>query len=574
MGGMGMNGWMRCWYVVLWLAAVAGLAPGSVLGEDLGTARVAVLPFAVNASKDLAYLQDGVRDMLASRLSSGGGVRVIEKARVDAAAKGRPASNQEADIRALGSALGVDYVISGSLTALAGGVSLDARAFPVSPGKNAESFFATAPRENDVIVAIDTLSWDIGERLFGRQRPQAKLEQAPVSTPSAGGAGWTTHPDRALKMAGSGQAGGSQNLIMAGGNIGAKGFVKTQNLKLAMQAMDIGDLDGDGQEEVVVGAPGEVLFYHRDGNKLLFYWRIPVMAGRNVHAVNTADLNGNGKREVYVSAADAEKPNSFAVEWEGNEFKYIFKDAPWYVRPVNIPGEGMVLAGQKAAVDRPILAGVFRLVQQGGQLLAGAKIDVPNEVNLFDFSLADVDGDGRVETVGLDQYDRLRLYRQDGTVAWKSDEVFGGTKRFLGGKKLTATGGRSGADEPERIYVPSRIIVADVNGDGQDDIVLNKNQSGTPQVFKRVKDYPSGEIYALTWNGLALAELWRTRKIDGYIVDYQLRIKEDKANADLLVGIVLQSSWLNVLSADESTVLIYPLGLKPSGEAAPPAKTK
>ena len=74
-----------------------------------------------------------------------------------------------------------------------------------------------------------------------------------------------------------------------------------------------------------------------------------------------------------------------------------------------------------------------------------------------------------------------------------------------------------------------------------------------------MKNYPAGEIHALTWNGLGLTEMWRTKKIDGYIVDYLLRPNADKKGAELMVGIILDSSPLDLFSEQTSTMLIYQL---------------
>jgi hypothetical protein len=115
------------------------------------------------------------------------------------------------------------------------------------------------------------------------------------------------------------------------------------------------------------------------------------------------------------------------------------------------------------------------------------------------------------------------------------------------------------SEGPERIYIPSRIVVADVNNDGIKDIIVNKNLSTSSRLFQNMKNYPSGEIHALTWNGIALTELWRTRKIDGYIVDYLLRPKEGNSGAELLVGIILGSSPLELFGDQISTVLMYQL---------------
>ncbi|MBU0908476.1 MAG: hypothetical protein KJ717_02840, partial [Proteobacteria bacterium] len=83
------------------------------------------------------------------------------------------------------------------------------------------------------------------------------------------------------------------------------------------------------------------------------------------------------------------------------------------------------------------------------------------------------------------------------------------------------------------------------------------------RVLENMKNYPSGEIHALAWNGIGLTDLWRTRKIDGYVASYQLdRDPENKDMATLFVGIITNTGWLDIFTASDSTVLMYPLDLR------------
>ncbi|MGB5617909.1 MAG: hypothetical protein WBM78_13785, partial [Desulfobacterales bacterium] len=45
--------------------------------------RVAVLPFKMNAEKDLSFLRNGIFDMLSSRLSDPGKVQVLSRTEVE-----------------------------------------------------------------------------------------------------------------------------------------------------------------------------------------------------------------------------------------------------------------------------------------------------------------------------------------------------------------------------------------------------------------------------------------------------------------------------------------------------------
>ncbi|NTW89192.1 MAG: VCBS repeat-containing protein, partial [Desulfobulbaceae bacterium] len=366
----------------------------------------------------------------------------------------------------------------------------------------------------------------------------------------------TAHPERAFANR-TGMQGGSPFIYPKG--ITSE-FQKTQNMKLSLQFMEMVDLDGDGQDEVIFADIDSVQIFKRDNNRLSKVGQIPGKVGYRIHAITVADLNKNGKPEIYVSAADSKGPNSFAFEWLGaDKANYLFQDAKWYIRAMPVPGEGMVLAGQRSDANKAVASGIYRLDQSNNALKAGSAMEIPASVNLFEFTIADLDNDGSREIVAIDQFDRLQVLRAGGTVLWKSDEFYGGTTRFIGGTGDFGAGKGSAQEGATRIYIPSRIIVYDVNGDGQQDIIINKNLSTSSRLFENMKNYPSGEIHALSWNGIALSELWRTRKIDGYIVDYLLRPNADKKGAELLVGLILGSGSIDLFSDQTSTMLIYQL---------------
>lgn len=517
--------------------------------------RIAFLPFKANAPQDMSYLTSGIRDMLASRLGSEAGLSVIDKATVDKALAGAGVPAQNEGLLALAKALQADYLVSGSLTSLGGALSLDAKVFETAKS-GSQSFYSTAKNENEIIQSVDALAWDIGEKVFGRPRPASAKAQSAGQTaaPQASPQYATAHPERAL----AGKTGSP--FIYSKGINSAFDFSKSQNMKLSIQAMEMADLDGDGVEEVILADQEAVNIYKRDGSRLSRVGRIAGTKSFRVHAISVADLNGNGKPEIYVSAADHQNPRSYAFEWQsGDKAEFIFRDEPWYVRVMSIPGEGLVLLGQRSDFDRAVSPGISRLGFAGKSLRPGSRLELPAKINLFDFAIADLDNDGAREVIAIDQDDRILVMRSGGTLLWKSDDFFGGTTRYIGGTPVMDTHDIISQDQYDRIYVPSRIIVQDVNGDGLPDVIINKNLSASSRLFKNMKNYPSGEIHALAWNGIGLTELWRTRKIDGYISDYLLRLTPDQKGAELAVGIILNTGMLEAFSEQTATVLFYQL---------------
>lgn len=551
----------------------------SSAAEQTEQKSLAILPLHVNASKDISYLQSGIRNMLASRLAAETGVKIINQALISPHLPQTTPITDAATLEALAKTIKADYLLTGAMTAIGHSLSLDATFYSISEKKPVETFYASAATEDDIISAVDSLAWDIAEKSFGQQRrvpkyqttvpsstqtamaAQAPTTPAPQSVPSSFK---TPHPDRQfMHSTPAGVSGGASPFIRPATLTGAFGFTKTQNLSLSMQGMDVGDIDGDGQLDVVIAGKHKVKSYHLINNRLVQFAEFELITRYKIISLNLADLNNNGKSEIYVTGVDWFTPNSQAVEWDGKEFKHLFDKERWYIKPMKVPGPGMVLAGQKSDMDAPFAPGIYQLrIAEGGILQEDGQLPVPDSVNLYDFSLADLDGDGKVEVIALDAYDNLKVLTANGKQLWKGEEHYGGSLRYVGGESSRAKSDRETLEtrEKDRSYIHSRIIITDLNNDNLPDVIVNKNLSTASRVLTNMKNYPSGEIHGLSWNGIGLTQLWRTSKIDGYVSSYQLlHDAENKNSATLFVGLVMNSGWLDIFSAKDSTLLMYPL---------------
>ena len=521
---------------------------------------VAILPFKLNAPPDQQYLKEGLRDMLGSRITAETSAVIVPKTKIDAALQVSAGKLVAQNMAPYAKNVGADYLVFGTITALGGGISIDANVFStgVSSDQAVQTFYASATAKEQVMQAIDSLSWDIIEKYFNKKRP-ASLAASTPSAPAKGknSAFTTAHPDKTFMATGG------------GGSIrGGRNFSKTRNFDMTLTGIDLGDVDGDGKVEVVLSNKSEVQIFRRDGTRLNLIDTIAMGNRYRVHNVNCADLNGNGRDEIYISAADSKGPGSKGVEWDGTKFVELFKNVRWYIKPVKIPNIGEVLVGQSSALVA-VVPGLYQLSYTGKTLVRQERLPIPGDVNLFNFAYADLDGDGQHEIVALDESFKLMVIK-GGSLTWRSIERFAGTKRFLGGEPAMMETTRPNVNEEVdgigdkylETYVPSRILITDVDNDGVDDIILNRNPETLSTVTPRMIQYQSGTMVGLKWNGIGLEELWRTRKIDGYVIDYQVKsqvLKVGPENEDeMFVGLILNAGTFDSLVGDKSTVVIYP----------------
>ena len=222
--------------------------------------RIALLPFKINSEKDLSFLRDGIFDMLSTRLAKEGQVEVISRAKVDEALQStaKNATVNEATARSIGSGLGADFVLFGSLTVLGENVSIDAKMVDVSGSKPTMTFFDQSQDLGAVISKINLIAADINDKMFGRTtvvkkapavqpQPQQQPQQPKKTAVHA-------HPEKVLEEDGfiesekPDEAGGLA-MIPGEAQTSQQKFWKSANFKHLIYGVSLGDVDGDGDTD-------------------------------------------------------------------------------------------------------------------------------------------------------------------------------------------------------------------------------------------------------------------------------------------------------------------------------------
>jgi TolB-like protein len=137
--------------------------------------RVAILPFQTNADENIDYIKRGIREMLAARVTYGADIFVVEHRLVkDALSRVLPSELTKQGVQELGSALGVDYVIFGSISKIGNNVSIDISVLNVLQGGITKPVFAQSVGLDEVIPKVSSLAQEIVDTIstgFGSLPP-------------------------------------------------------------------------------------------------------------------------------------------------------------------------------------------------------------------------------------------------------------------------------------------------------------------------------------------------------------------------------------------------------------------
>jgi TolB-like protein len=527
--------------------------------------KVAIIPFKMNVGEELKYLRDGIMDMLSTRLTQGADITTVESLVVKKAAEGITSELNEVIARRVGSDLGADYVVYGSVTKVMESLSIDGKVLKVQGEEHATQVFTQSSGMDNVIIKISEFSQNIQNAILGKplitiplfQPPpqpqfQAQYPQAEASSPPA---------DYFISKK-KGRGGEEEEedgfYVQPAAAKRAQGFWRSQLFETELWGMDIGDVNGDKENEIVLIDAHNIEIYKKTPTKLELVKRIEGKFYEKYLNVDVADLNKNGISEIFVSSIKDEFVNSFVVEFDKDkgEYRRIAENIPWFLKVMDLPGQGLTLLGQKTGTDQAFSGDIYQFAYKNGKLLPGQRYDLPRNVTVYGFNLVDIEKTDAKDVLFIDESEYVRIVSPSGELKWKSDDQYGGSDKYFERyfeKDATSEKNIS----KKKIYVQPRILVMDTNKDDEKEIIIGRNDSQTGRIFKDTRMYHKSEIQNLGWNGISLVENWRTKKIDGYLSDFQIKDVDNDGENELVVAVILRYDLMQVKT--KSTVLIYEL---------------
>lgn len=296
------------------------------------------------------------------------------------------------------------------------------------------------------------------------------------------------------------------------------------------------------KNEVVVIDEHNIYIFKYDGDKLNLFRKIETGFENNFLSLDVADVNRNGYAEIIVTSVVEDNLRSFILESEEGRFKKITEKAGWYFRVLDDPKEGPTLMGQRMGADGLFTDPVYKFIWKKKSFERGTKMPFPRETSLFGITMGDIRGQGKPDLITLDNSGRLRILSLDGKYSWRERDRYGETANFYDTKKKKIDGYRPQDSPPWRAYIPGRILIRDLDGDGIPELIINKNESLTGTTFERVRIFDKGAIHNLVWTEDTLTTNWKTKEIKGYLSDFQIRDVDNDGEEDLVVAVVAPSS--------------------------------
>lgn len=571
---------------VILLAAVVSWAapPAPGAGAPVSPVRVAVLPFNMHTPSQLLYLQDGIRDMLASRLGWEGKVQVVDRASVDQSVKGSKGDVSGEEAVRLGKTLKADYVVYGSLTGAGQSISIDARMLPITANTPPLDYSAQTRSLDDVIPQINQFAQEINQKVFARTVETAK--GAPVEQETFS----TRNPELLIPstmLPGDKISYLNPNFIEVTpeGSLRKEGLWRSQTLNGGVVGMDVGDLDGDRRMELVAATGSKLTVYRRHAGGLQAIANYSGLTQDRFLTLSVLDVNQDGRDEIlltnlretgstrprpseniyYQSGDSREVVDSKVLALVGNDLKVLCERIPYFLNVVELPKRGRVLLGQQKG-QRNLGAfnpDIYEMQFRNNQLSPLVKAQLPSRCNIYNFAKADLNGDHSDEIALIDDTNRLVILNAVGDQMWRSDKMFAATTNGFEAKVEDLR-----FNSVDTYFIPSPILVTDLNKDGIPEIVVNRSSDILAKLLPEgLRYFDRGEIVSLSWDQLGLIENWKTRDINGMVTSIRIADLNGDGTSELLASLVMAKDFLKIWES-KSTIFGYDLNISSSKTAA------
>jgi len=524
-----VKGLLLC--LLLTLLLLPSASTWSQTKESQKVYKIAILPFLIHSQENLDYLRDGIYNILASRLSVEGRMIVIDQSLVERALyEERPMRLDEAVAAKIGMRAGADYIVLGSLTKVGDYISLDARVISVTEDKPPLGVFAQTKGIDDVMAKIGDFAQDIGTKILGRRATASRGME------------------------------GSRNLNIQKGisRTNKEGIKKSQTFAFEIKGLDVGDVDGDGKNELVIIDERNLYVFKYDGEKLTLLQKMEAPYHYDFLTLDVADINRNGHAEIIVTAVVNDEIRSLILEYEEGKFKKVSDRSEWFLRVIEHPKDGPILLGQQRDSEGLPSGPIYKMVWKKDSFERGPKMPFPRDTVVTSVAMADVRGTGKTDFLSLNSSGFLDIYSENGKVVSKGGERFGGTNNFYDTLRKRYDVYPSSSTVPYRVFIPGRIIVKKGGNEEHPEIIINKNEfSGS--IFDRVKIIDKASVYSLLWDESRFSTNWKTMEIKGYIADYQVKDAANTGEEELIIAVVLptQGGVAGVFSQKTQSVVQF-----------------
>ncbi len=335
-------------------------------------------------------------------------------------------------------------------------------------------------------------------------------------------------------------------------------FVGKNEFPFEIVDFDIGDVNGDGVKEFIVIDQYRVMIFDYKNGKFKRRAQVKTREGLNFFlGVDVADINGNGRDEIFVTNHIGSKLESFVLEFvPGSKGpQKIWKDVNLYFRIIHPFDSKPILLAQAPGFRDPFHGPIKTIQYTNNRYSDGPEIRTPSiygtEFILYGLTQTDLNGDGLQDTIALDTEYHLRVYSASGRLLVKSNDYYGHDPRIIDVGVKEDIAGIVTQGEPVQFKGRLQFL----KSGGKKFLLLPRNHRIGGQLLAKAVIVENSNLVVLSLTQEGFEKVFETKKQRGYLAAYQVMTLPDSSKNQVHMATVEKARGLS--GKKTSTIYTY-----------------
>jgi len=281
--------------------------------------------------------------------------------------------------------------------------------------------------------------------------------------------------------------------------LSSEGFRLGPEFDRPMQALAVGDLDGDGAPELLLAAADRLLLHRIDGRRLHQITELALTGKETIVVLETADLTGDGRAKVIMSLSQKSRVRSLILQLKDGRLETVWEAPNVVLHVLSSDEKTAQLFGQEVPQAGRPPGPIHHYTWDGRSYTRGQMLDAPTGLPLAGLQLADLGGGVGPWYLTLKEGGVLEVHSQAGKLASYADSG------------RLASSGRGASP---------RILVEGGEEGARPEIILGREEASGPAMLRWITRRKAARLTALRWNGARLEQVWQTPLFEGTLADY------------------------------------------------------
>ncbi len=429
---------------------------------------------------------------------------------------GKPAPATDQEARSMAAKISADLVVYGYLSYQDSQFNMRGIMWDLATSREIVSINMNSANIHGLPGILQLFIGSISKHLHGA--PLLPLYRSEPSTPGGVGIDQSNRP---------------QTLVALPRNVGPW---RSPEINAEIWAVGIGDLEGNKTNEIVfLEESGLSIRRLEEGNlkTLSQFSQTPV---RYISA-DVEDLDEDGIAEIIACYQTPIGIESAIMRYKNRKFEVSQKFPNMILGAViEGPGQKKSLLGQRTDVDDIFDGEMIRFKFQNGVAVPDGTASLPAGALLLSYAAGEFGKNKEFLKLVVNQDQRVLVFNAENHLIFQIPDRIYGLERHV--RAPVKNGYKD-------IIFPGRICIADTDGDGDNELLLIKQGTGS-------------SIHALNWDGASLVEKWKTVMSTGIISDFRIGDVKNEQTRSLILILLKPDPFLG-LTGPRSIVFAYDL---------------